>query len=91
MHWLHMDRLKEYGAIPVKQRYIEDGKIITSAEISYGIGRLAGLLASRTVAGAIQLAIKYDPDPPFDSGSPEKAPEDIVRLIRRKSWNAPGW
>jgi len=92
-HWLHLERLTEYGAIPLKQRYVEDGKIITSAGVSAGIDmslRLAELLTNRTVASAVQLAVEYDPAPPFDSGSPDKAPEEMVRMIRRRSGHAQG-
>jgi transcriptional regulator GlxA family with amidase domain len=64
---------------------VERGKVITAAGVSSGIDmalRLAELIAGAEVAQAIQLAIEYDPQPPFDSGSPEKAPEDVVALVR---------
>jgi hypothetical protein len=43
---------------------------------------LAGRIAGDTVAQAIQLGIEYDPQPPYDAGSPEKAPADVVALVR---------
>ena len=66
-------------------RYVDDGNIVTAAGVSAGIDMaltLAARIAGDTVAQAIQLGIEYDPDPPFDSGSPEKAPSELVDLIR---------
>jgi hypothetical protein len=80
-----MDRLEELGAVPVQERVVEDGKILTAAGVSAGIDMaltLAARMAGDTVAQAIQLGIEYDPDPPFDSGSPDKAPPELVDLIR---------
>ena len=67
------------------ERVVEDGKILTAAGVSAGIDMaltLAARMAGDTVAQAIQLGIEYDPDPPFDSGSPDKAPPELVDLIR---------
>jgi hypothetical protein len=80
-----MDRLEELGAEPVQERVVEDGKILTAAGVSAGIDMaltLAARMAGDTVAQAIQLGIEYDPDPPFDSGSPDKAPPELVDLVR---------
>jgi transcriptional regulator GlxA family with amidase domain len=84
-HWAYLDRLRELGAEPVAERVVEDGKIITGAGVSAGIDMaltLAGRIAGEKAAQAIQLGIEYDPDPPFDTGSPEKAPAELVDLIR---------
>jgi transcriptional regulator GlxA family with amidase domain len=84
-HWAYLDRLKELGAEVAGERVVEDGKIITAAGVSSGIDMaltLASRIAGETVAQAIQLGIEYDPDPPFDTGSPEKAPQELVDLIR---------
>ena len=84
-HWAFVDRLPEFGAEPVAQRVVEDGKVITAAGVSAGIDMaltLASRLASDQVAQAIQLGIEYDPDPPFDSGSPAKASPEAIELIR---------
>lgn len=62
-------------------------KIITSAGVSAGIDMaltLTAQLFGDEIAQAIQLGIEYDPDPPFDAGSPSKAPEEIVTLLREK-------
>jgi transcriptional regulator GlxA family with amidase domain len=90
-HWLHLERLREYGADPVGGRYVEDGKVITAAGVSAGIDMalyLVGREAGPEVAQAVQLGIEYDPDPPFDAGSPEKAPAEIVELLRSLSGGA---
>ncbi len=84
-HWAHRDALRDYGAEPVAERVVEDGKIITAAGVSAGIDMgltLAARLSDDEVAKAIQLGIEYDPDPPFDAGSPEKAGKDLVALVR---------
>ena len=84
-HWAYLDRLAEYGATPVKERWVEDGKIMTAAGVSAGIDMALHLVAQEThedVAKAIQLGIEYDPDPPFDAGTPEKAGPELTELIR---------
>jgi transcriptional regulator GlxA family with amidase domain len=84
-HWAYIDRLRELGAEPVAERVVEDGKIVTGAGVSAGIDMaltLASRVAGEKVAQAIQLGIEYDPAPPFDAGSPEKAPAELVELIR---------
>jgi transcriptional regulator GlxA family with amidase domain len=84
-HWAYMDRLEQLGATPVRERVVEDGKILTAAGVSAGIDMaltLVSRMAGDTVAQAIQLGIEYDPDPPFDTGSPDKAPPELVDLIR---------
>jgi len=84
-HWAYRERLRELGADPVAERVVEDGKIITGAGVSAGIDMaltLAARIAGESVAEAIQLGIEYDPDPPFDTGSPDKAPTELVDLIR---------
>jgi putative intracellular protease/amidase len=84
-NWLELDELRTYGADPVGGRFVEDGKVITAAGVTAGIDMALHLVAREVgpeVAQAIQLGIEYDPDPPFDSGSPEKAPAEIVELVR---------
>jgi transcriptional regulator GlxA family with amidase domain len=83
-HWLFLEQLREYGADPVGGRYVEDGKTITAAGVSAGIDmalHLVGQEAGPEVAQAVQLGIEYDPQPPFDAGSPEKAPAPIVEAV----------
>lgn len=83
-HWLYLDQLGDLGADPVGGRFVEDGKTLTAAGVSAGIDmalHLVGREVGPEVAQAIQLGIEYDPQPPFDAGSPEKAPAPIVELV----------
>jgi putative intracellular protease/amidase len=87
-HWLALEELRRLGAEPVAERVVFDGKLVTAAGVSAGIDMaltLAATLATDAVAQAIQLGIEYDPRPPFDAGSPLKAPPEIVELLRRRS------
>ena len=83
-HWAAYDRLEALGAKPTSRRVVRSGKIITGAGVSAGIDMALELVRDDQgddFARAIQLAIEYDPQPPFDSGSPAKAPEHIVELL----------
>lgn len=83
-HWLQLEPLRAYGADPVGGRYVEDGKVLTAAGVSAGIDmalHLVGREAGPEVAEAVQLAIEYDPQPPFDAGSPAKASPATVELL----------
>jgi len=85
-NWLELEQLAELGADPVGGRFVEDGRLLTAAGVTAGIDMAIHLVAAELgpeVAQAIQLGIEYDPDPPFDSGSPEKAPPEIVALVRQ--------
>jgi transcriptional regulator GlxA family with amidase domain len=84
-HWAFRDVLTEFGAEPVAERVVTDGKVITAAGVSAGIDmalQLAAYDVGEEFAQAVQLGIEYDPDPPFDTGSPEKAPPDLVERVR---------
>jgi transcriptional regulator GlxA family with amidase domain len=84
-HWAARDTLGDLGAIPIAQRVVQQGKIVTAAGVSAGIDMalfLAAQIAGDQVAQAIQLGIEYDPQPPFDCGSLEKAPAEIVAMVR---------
>jgi transcriptional regulator GlxA family with amidase domain len=85
-NWLVLEALRQFGADPVGGRWVEDGKVITAAGVTAGIDmalHLVDLEMGPEVAQAVQLGLEYDPDPPFDSGSPEKAPTEIVALVRQ--------
>ena len=87
-HWLALDELKRLGASPASERVVFDGKYVTAAGVSAGIDMgltLAGQVAGDTIAQSIQLGIEYDPQPPYDAGSPAKAPEAIVAQLRANS------
>jgi putative intracellular protease/amidase len=84
-HWLEREDLANYGARPVDERVVVAGKVITCAGVSAGIDmalQLAALEAGERVAQAIQLLLEYDPQPPFDAGSPERAPAGVVEMVR---------
>jgi transcriptional regulator GlxA family with amidase domain len=84
-HWLQMERLGRLGATPTPERVVREGKVITAAGVSSGIDmalHLAAIEAGEDVAQAIQLAIEYDPQPPFDAGSPDRAPAHVVDQVR---------
>jgi putative intracellular protease/amidase len=78
-HWSAAGLLESYGATYTEQRVVEQGAIVTAAGVSSGIDmalRLAELIAGPVAAQAFQLAIEYDPQPPFDAGSYAKAPQE---------------
>ena len=87
-HWLALDELAQLGATPVTDRVVFDGKYVTAAGVSSGIDMgltLAGRIAGDRVAQSIQLMIEYDPQPPYDAGSPDRAPAELVRGMRARS------
>lgn len=84
-HWLAYDRLTALGAIATGERVVFDGKYVTAAGVSAGIDMaltLAGRVAGDDVAQRIQLLTEYDPQPPYDAGSPDKAPRELVDAYR---------
>jgi transcriptional regulator GlxA family with amidase domain len=83
-HWAAYEELRSFGARPTERRVVQEGKVITAAGVSSGIDMaltLSAELMGPEVAQAIQLAIEYDPQPPFDAGSPAKAGTEIVDLV----------
>jgi cyclohexyl-isocyanide hydratase len=91
-HWAYHDLLGRCGALPVRQRVVVDRNRITAGGVTSGIDfglRLAAEMYGEQVARGIQLGIEYDPEPPFDSGSPERATPELVQLLRERF--APSW
>jgi len=87
-HWLALGELGRHGAVPVSERAVFDGKYVTAAGVSAGIDMalaLAGRVAGDETAQAIQLGIEYDPQPPYDAGSPDRAPAGLVAAMRARS------
>lgn len=83
-HWASYDRLEALGAIPTEQRVITQGKIITAAGVSSGIDMglvLVDALQGEEMARLIQLAIEYDPQPPFDAGAPSKVGPEFRQFV----------
>jgi transcriptional regulator GlxA family with amidase domain len=84
-HWLSLDRLAGLGALATDEPVVFDGKYVTAAGVSAGTDlalTLAARIAGDHTARAIQLLLAYDPHPPFDSGSVDRAPADIVNSMR---------
>jgi cyclohexyl-isocyanide hydratase len=84
-HWASRPMLEAFGADPVEDRVVDDGSIVTAAGVSSGIDMalwLVSELAGVETAEAIQLQIEYDPQPPFDAGSAERADTRVVAEAR---------
>jgi cyclohexyl-isocyanide hydratase len=87
-HWLSLDLLPLLGAEPVRQRVVRDRNRITGAGVTAGIDfglAVAAEIFGLATAQRIQLAIEYAPAPPFDSGSPLTAPDDVRDALARDS------
>lgn len=87
-HWSVRDELAAFGAIPVAERVVRDRNRLSGGGVTAGIDfglTLAAELAGEQVARAIQLMMEYDPNPPFDSGSPEKAGPELVALYKQRT------
>jgi cyclohexyl-isocyanide hydratase len=86
-HWAAIEHLKPLGAIPVSEKVVIDGNIITGAGVTSGIDfalSVAARLEGEDVARQIQLQIEYDPAPPFDAGSPAKAPAATLAVVKSR-------
>ena len=85
-HWSAFHLLPLFGAAPVDERAVIDGNLVSAAGVTAGIDgalRLAAMLRGDDAARAIQLYLQYAPEPPFDSGTPERAPPAILAAARR--------
>lgn len=86
-HWSSIDQLALLGAIPVAERVVKDRNRITGAGVTSGIDFALTVVADllgEEIAREIQLQMEYDPEPPFDGGSPRSAPAALVEATRRK-------
>lgn len=86
-HWAWTDLLVPLGAIPAPGRVVRDGKYFTGGGVTAGIDfalTMVAELAGREVAEGIQLGIEYAPAPPFDAGSPNTAPPEVLRAVRAR-------
>jgi cyclohexyl-isocyanide hydratase len=84
-HWSAFHLLPYFGAIPVNARVVIDGKHVSAAGVTAGLDgalRVASLMSDERVAQQIQLAIEYAPDPPFNSGTPQTAPPEVLQAAR---------
>ena len=86
-HWSAMDMLALFGATPTKTRVCVDRNRITGGGVTAGIDfalTLVSMLVDRTTAEAIQLRLEYNPAPPFNAGSPETAPAEVLAILRER-------
>ena len=86
-HWAAIDHLALLGAIPVREKVVVDGHIVTGAGVTSGIDfalTLAAMLEGEQVAREIQLQIEYDPAPPFNSGSPNTAAPAMLEAVKAR-------
>ncbi|MGG1659183.1 DJ-1/PfpI family protein [Brevibacillus sp. NRS-1366] len=84
-HWGSFDLLQSFGAIPTDERVVRHDKIVTAAGVSSGIDMALQLVAwelGEDTSKVVQLILEYDPQPPFDTGSPKKAPAPMVEQLR---------
>jgi cyclohexyl-isocyanide hydratase len=87
-HWNAHDLLPAFGAIPVHERVVRDGNLLTGGGVTAGIDfalTLVAEMAGRETAEAIQLHLEYAPAPPFDAGTPDRAPPGVVTAVRARS------
>ena len=90
-HWAYVDLLPLVGARHEKARVVRDGNVFTAGGVTSGIDfafRIVAELAGPEVAQAIQLAIEYDPSPPFDAGHPDKASQAATALMVQRNEEA---
>jgi cyclohexyl-isocyanide hydratase len=86
-HWTAMDFLEAFGATPTRTRVCIDRNRVTGGGVTAGIDfalTLVSILVDRKTAEAIQLRLEYNPAPPFNSGSPDTAPPEILALMKEK-------
>ena len=86
-HWSAMEYLSAFGAIPTKTRVCIDRNRVTGGGVTAGIDfalTLVSIMVDRRTAEAIQLRLEYNPSPPFNSGSPDTAPSDVLALINER-------
>ena len=86
-HWAYHELLERSGAIPVRQRVVIDRNRITAGGVTAGMDfalRLTAELCGEQQARGIQLGLEYDPEPPFDSGTPERATAELVAVVRAR-------
>jgi cyclohexyl-isocyanide hydratase len=86
-HWYSLDFLERFGAIPVRERVVRDGRLITGGGVTAGLDfalTVAAELVGRQQAEEIQLSLEYAPAPPFDAGDPDTAPPAVIASARRR-------
>lgn len=83
-HWRYHDHLAAFGALPVQQRVVHDGRVITGGGVTAGIDFALSLvreIAGEDLAASIQLGLEYDPAPPLDAGHPDRASAQVREAV----------
>jgi cyclohexyl-isocyanide hydratase len=86
-HWRYHEHLAAFGAIPVRQRVVHDGRLITGGGVTAGIDFALSVvreIAGEDVASSIQLGLEYDPAPPLDAGHPDRASETVREAVEAR-------
>lgn len=86
-HWAWRDLLQEFAVTPVAARIVRDGNVITGGGVTAGIDMALAVtaqIAGVDYAEAVQLALEYAPEPPFDSGRPERARPEVLAIARKR-------
>ncbi|HEY7118329.1 MAG TPA: DJ-1/PfpI family protein [Tepidisphaeraceae bacterium] len=87
-YWAAHHLLPYFGATPINARFVEDGHLITTAGVTAGIDgafHLVAKLCGDRIAQEIQLYMQYAPEPPFDSGTPDRAPAEVLQAVRARA------
>jgi putative intracellular protease/amidase len=84
-HWGWLDLLPMFDAVPSSERVVRDGNLITGGGVTAGVDfalTVAAEIAGRETAEAIQLLLQYAPEPPFDAGTPQTAPAEVLARVK---------
>jgi len=86
-YWAAIDHLAAFGAIPTKTRVCIDRNRITGGGVTAGIDfglTVASVLSDQKTAESIQLVLEYNPKPPFNAGSPDTAPAEVLAMLKER-------
>ncbi|MBN9013150.1 MAG: DJ-1/PfpI family protein, partial [Rhizobiales bacterium] len=86
-YWAAVENLTAFGATPVRTRVCVDRNRITGGGVTAGIDfglTVASVLSDQTTAESIQLVLEYNPQPPFNAGSPDTAPAEVLAMLKEK-------
>lgn len=89
-HWAYTHLLPLFGATHEQARVVRDGNLVTAGGVTSGIDfalELIAMISGEDVARSIQLALEYDPDPPFTGGTPDTAPQQILSNLRERVYD----
>ena len=86
-HWAWRELLPIFGAIVDDGRIVRDGNILSGGGVTAGIDFVLALIAElcgQRVAEMVQLSLEYAPQPPFNAGRPDTAPEEILEAVNAR-------